>query len=182
MPFTPFHLGPGLVVKAVAGRRFSLCAFGLAQIAMDIEPLIGLRRGLDVLHGTTHTYAAAALIALPVALLTPWLCGWALRRWNRELAHYRLSWLCEPSTMNMPALLHGALAGTLSHVLLDSLMHSDIRPLLPWSDTNPLLGLVSADAIYRGCAIAAAAGALGWLAMAWRRHRNPQARPGIPHP
>ncbi|MCB1770876.1 MAG: hypothetical protein KDJ31_14465 [Candidatus Competibacteraceae bacterium] len=42
MPFTPLHRGPGLAIKALAGRRFSLLTFGIAQVAMDIEPLIGL--------------------------------------------------------------------------------------------------------------------------------------------
>ncbi len=62
MPFTPFHMGPGLLVKAVAGRHFSILTFGIAQVAMDIEPLMGLMRGATVLHGPTHTYPAACVI------------------------------------------------------------------------------------------------------------------------
>ena len=33
----------------------------------------------------------------------------------------------------------GALTGTFSHVFLDSIMHTDIRPFHPFSDANPLL-------------------------------------------
>lgn len=56
MPFTPFHMGAGLALKAVAGRHFSVLTFGIAQVAMDIEPLVGMLRGAAVLHGPTHTY------------------------------------------------------------------------------------------------------------------------------
>ncbi len=35
-----------------------------------------------------------------------------------------------------------ASVGGLSHPLLDGLMHADVRPFMPWSDSNPFLGLV----------------------------------------
>jgi hypothetical protein len=41
----------------------------------------------------------------------------------------------------------GATAGTFSHVLLDSVMHSDIRPFAPFSDSNPLRGVISVQAL-----------------------------------
>ena len=47
MPFTPRHLGPGFAIKALAGRHFSLLTFGVAQVTMDIEPLVGLIRGAN---------------------------------------------------------------------------------------------------------------------------------------
>ena len=53
MPFTPLHMGPALLLKAGADRRFSLFAFGCAQVLMDIEPLLGLFRHAPVLHGRT---------------------------------------------------------------------------------------------------------------------------------
>ncbi len=61
MPFTPFHLGPGALFKAVGGRHFSFMVFGGTQVLMDIEPLLGLIRGWPVLHGYTHTLAGALL-------------------------------------------------------------------------------------------------------------------------
>jgi hypothetical protein len=44
-----------MALKILAGRRFSLISFGVAQVVMDIEPLIGILRGSGVLHGPTHT-------------------------------------------------------------------------------------------------------------------------------
>ncbi len=68
MPFTPLHMGPALLLKAGVERRFSLFAFGCAQILMDIEPLLGLIRHAPILHGRTHTLAWALPIGLGAAL------------------------------------------------------------------------------------------------------------------
>jgi len=56
MPFTPFHMGPGILFKALLQGSFSLMVFGWAQIIMDIQPLIVLITGKGHLHGFTHTY------------------------------------------------------------------------------------------------------------------------------
>lgn len=162
MPFTPFHLGPGLALKAVAGERFSLLAFGVAQVAMDLEPLVGILSGADVLHGTSHTYVAAIPIGFVAAAITPILCRPLLRAWNQFLRNYRLARLAGADTFAKPALLFGALAGTLSHVALDSLMHHDIRPLAPFSTANDLLGAVSLDTLHLACVAAGVAGLVLW--------------------
>ncbi len=162
MPFTPFHMGPGLALKAVAGERFSLLAFGVAQVAMDLEPLVGILSGADVLHGTSHTYLAAIPIGLVAAAITPILCRPLLRAWNQFLRNYRLARLAGADTFAKPALVFGALAGTLSHVALDSLMHHDIRPLAPFSTANGLLGAVSLNTLHFACVAAGLAGFVIW--------------------
>jgi membrane-bound metal-dependent hydrolase YbcI (DUF457 family) len=45
----------------------------------------------------------------------------------------------------------GAIAGTFSHILLDSVMHPDIRPFAPFSDSNPLLGAMPIQALHWSC-------------------------------
>ena len=110
MPFTPFHMGVGLAAKAVGGRHFSVLTFGIAQVAMDIEPLIGMLRQSPVLHGPTHTYLGAVPIALVAAALTPWLCGPLLRRWNHEVVHYGMPWLQETVSWKPRVLVVSALA------------------------------------------------------------------------
>ena len=62
MPFTPIHLGPGAACKAIGDRHFSFMVFGGAQVLMDIEPLLGIIQGWDVLHGYSHTLAGALVI------------------------------------------------------------------------------------------------------------------------
>ncbi|TXT40627.1 MAG: hypothetical protein FD135_1053 [Comamonadaceae bacterium] len=172
MPFTPLHLGPGLTIKALAGRRFSILSFGIAQVAMDIEPLLGLVRGSSVLHGPTHTYLAALAMAIVVAIASPPLCRLILRRWHQELVFHRLGWLVESETLAPLAVIAGALVGTISHVLLDSIMHSDISPLAPWSEANALLGLISLQALHQVCILAGLLGVVGWFFLAWRKQRT----------
>lgn len=56
MPFTPFHMGPGILLKALLQGSFSLMVFGWSQIVMDLQPLIAMLTGMGKLHGFTHTY------------------------------------------------------------------------------------------------------------------------------
>ena len=166
MPFTPFHMGVAMVIKPAATTRFSLIAFGLAQIIIDIEPGIGMLRGLSVLHGPSHTVIGAILVAGLVYLITPWCSRAILNRWNQELRFHKIEWLVESSKVGSSAIAFGALFGTLSHVFLDSLMHDDIHPFAPFSDANPLLHLMSHDAVYEWCIVGGVAGTLAWL---WRK-------------
>ena len=173
MPFTPFHMGAALIVKPGLNRTFSVITFGLAQIAMDIEPGIGMLTGADVLHGPTHTILGALVIAYLVMLIAPSVCNYLLRRWNMEVTHHKIAWLVQPEPPSKTAVTVGAFFGTLSHVALDSLMHHDIRPLWPFSDANPLMGFVSHDGVYQTCAIAGGLGAVAWILMQWFRRSNP---------
>ncbi len=174
MPFTPLHMGPALVIKAAGGRHFSVLVFGIAQVAMDIEPLVGIMRGADVLHGWTHTYLGATLIGIAVFLLAPPLCNRILRRWNQELEFHKLHWLRSPEPVIRTAAATGAFIGTYSHVLFDSIMHADLLPLRPWSADNALLSLISIDALYQACFVSGLAGTAIWLMLGMvRKKRRP---------
>lgn len=171
MPFTPFHMGFGLAAKAAAGHRVGLVSFGVAQVLMDIEP--GVRMLLDDgrLHGWSHTLPGALLIGALATWGSSRLSGLLVRRWNAEVSHYGLGWLCVPGAVSAKVLAAGAFVGTFSHVALDSLMHADMQPLAPWSSANPLMGLVAHDAVYTGMVVLGVAGGLSWLIRQWlQRH------------
>src|SRR4051812_36173012 len=123
MPFTPFHMGPGLAVKAAMNRYFSVLVFGIAQVAMDIEPLIRIVRGSEILHGWTHSYVGATIIGLPVMLLAPPLCRSILIQWNSYLERSGNGRLRSPDGIGLLPAATGAFIGTYSHVVLDSIMH-----------------------------------------------------------
>lgn len=176
MPFTPLHMGPGMALKAATGRHFSLISYGVAQVVMDIEPLVGILQGARVLHGPTHTYLAALALGIIAAVLAPLIGRPILRRWNRELSHYGLSWLTAPESFASIPVITGAFSGTLSHVLLDSLMHGDITPFAPWSSANGLLGLTSIAALHRTCILSGLLGLLVWLGVNWRQRQHGVAR------
>lgn len=170
VPFTPLHMGPGLALKALAGRHFSLMVFGFSQIAIDIEPLVRIIRGDTVLHGFTHTYLGATLIALGSALVGRPVCQFLLRYWNPDPSSPFLNWLPTAKTIPWSAAFIGAFAGTYSHVFLDSIMHSDMQPLAPISEANALLHVISVDALHLACVLSGMLGiALMFTAAAIRR-------------
>ena len=160
-------MGAALLVKPGLNRNFSVITFGVAQVAMDIEPGVGMLTSSAVLHGPSHTIFGALVIACLVMIIAPSICGYLLRGWNKEVIHHKLPWLAQPEALPSVAVAVSAFFGTLSHVALDSLMHHDMQPLQPFSQANPLLGLVSHDGVYQLCAIAGVLGAAAWVAMQW---------------
>lgn len=160
MPFTPFHMGPGLAIKAVSGRHFSLMVFGFSQIAIDIEPLVRIIRGDALLHGFTHTYLGATLIALVCVVLGRPVCHVFLNYWTSDSSSPFLNWLRGPKLISWPAAIAGAFVGTYSHVFLDSIMHSDMQPLAPFSNANALLHIISFSGLHVLCVLSGVLGAL----------------------
>lgn len=163
MPFTPLHMGPGILVKAVLQGSFSLMVFGWAQILMDIQPLLVMLTGEGHLHGFTHTYIGATLIAPVAALSGKYLGDFGLRILQLP-QHIPIRW---------PAAWLAAFIGTYSHIVLDSIMHADIRPLAPFSESNSLFRLISLGDLHLFCVIAAIVGAALYFAVhAWLTGRK----------
>lgn len=54
-------------------------------------------------------------------------------------------------SLKLPQVIAGAAAGTYSHIILDSVMHADIRPLAPFSQANALYLLVPIDVLHEFC-------------------------------
>lgn len=165
MPFTPFHMGPGLAIKALSGRHFSLMVFGFSQVAIDIEPLVRIIRGDALLHGLTHTYVGASLIALVSVIVGRPVCQFFLSHWSPDRSSAFWTWLRGPRVISWPAAITGAFAGTYSHVFLDSIMHSDMQPLAPLSEARGLLHVISVGGLHLLCVLGGVLGALLMLAV-----------------
>jgi hypothetical protein len=149
MPFTPFHLGPGAILKAAAGRHFSFMVYAGAQVLMDIEPLIGIIQGRAVLHGYTHTILGALVIGTVAGIIGNPISAFVLR--FLRIPHHAFTWT---------ASFAGAYLGTCSHVALDALMHSDMNPWWPAAHGNQFLGIISLWSLHAACIITGAVGAL----------------------
>lgn len=155
MPFTPFHFGPGLLLKGAAPERLSWSAFVAAQVVIDCETLYHILRRDYPLHRELHTFAGAGTAGLAAA--------GALLVLRGLLPRGRLAPALAAELSTAPVVLGGLLGG-LTHPVLDGLMHADVRPFLPWSEANPLLGLMDLDLLHLGCLAAGLAGAaLVWL-------------------
>lgn len=162
MPFTPLHMGPGILLKSLLPTSLSLMVFGWAQIVMDLQPLVALLTGRGELHGFSHTLIGASLLTLVAALSGKYLgeLGLYLLGLRNQLPiRWRAAWV-------------GAVIGTASHVLLDSLVHADIQPLAPFSTANGLFGLVSWEAMQWLCLASGALGGILYLAGARRLSRR----------
>ncbi len=165
MPITPFHLGPALAAKAVAPKHLSFLVFGFAQVGIDIEvvPFFFGFPGEWPAHPFLHTYAGATVVAVFAVVVGRPVLERAIGLWNRLVARdLEGKFSIEPRIPLVPA-VSGALVGGYSHVLLDSIMHSDVRPFFPWSDANPLLGLMSVLDLYLLCVVL---GILGGIVLA----------------
>lgn len=161
MPFTPIHMGPGILIKALLQGSFSLMVFGWSQIVMDLQPLVVMITGEGHLHGFSHTYIGAALLAIFSALSGKYLSEFGL--WFFKV--YDDRWI----TINWRVSFVSALIGCFSHVFLDSIMHSDIEPFSPISPTNQLLGLVSVELLHQICLYSGLLGAVLFFSLQWIR-------------
>jgi hypothetical protein len=171
MPFTPFHFGPGAAIKAAAPRHFSFTVFAFTNVAIDVEPLYFMLAGEWPIHRFFHTYAGATLAAVACFFLGRPVCSWAIRAWNGRLNEAQARWLAvEPRIAPLPAAT-GALAAAWSHVLLDSLMHSDMQPLAPFSAASGMVNLVTITQLELFCVMAGALGIAVMLLVAALRRK-----------
>lgn len=160
-------MGPGILVKALLQGSFSLMVFGWAQIVMDLQPLVAIVSGEGKLHGFTHSYAGSTLIAIFSAVTGKYLSQWGLSLLaNGAPRDINIRWWV--------AFL-SAFIGSYSHVVLDSIMHNDMEPWFPFSQTNELLGLISVSALHQFCVYSGLVGAVAYFAI----NHLPTLRNGI---
>jgi hypothetical protein len=103
-------------------------------------------------HRNLHTFVGAALVGLATAGVLL-VVRRALRNRIDALAP---TLRADGSTLGIAI---GAMVGALSHPL-DGFMHPDIEPFQPWTAENPLRGLITVDALLRGCLLSGLAGAI----------------------
>jgi len=146
MPFTPFHMGPGILIKSILQGSFSLLIFGFTQIMMDLQPLFSIITGFGDLHGFSHTYIGATLIGIISGIFGRYIIYFIIK--YRKIA-INLSW---------KTVFVSAFIGSYSHIILDSIMHSDMNPYYPVSISNNLFNILSNQMLHDFCLASGAAG------------------------
>lgn len=163
MPFTPFHVGPGIAVKSVFQKKFNLLIFAWAQVVMDLQPLVVILTGRGRTHGFTHTLIGAAVLGAFAGLSGKFLTEWILSWWKKQ-PQLKLSW---------GVVLVSAWLGSFSHVLIDGLIYPDMDLFWPFVAGNPLqIGMTPREMI-RFCVFSGLIGALVWGGVVVaRKHRE----------
>ena len=143
MPVTPFHFGPGGAIHALAPRHISFLAFCTANVLIDLEPLYYMQFDQGSLHRFFHTYIGASLIAAATILIFIL----ALKLATRMRLPNPFQW----QALKPVPVVGGAVTGSYSHIVLDSVMHADIRPWSPFSEANGLYRIISLDQLHALC-------------------------------
>jgi hypothetical protein len=151
MPATPFHLGPGAAIKVFIGRHLSFTVFTFTQIVIDLESATRFLHGDEVLHGFSHTYLGATVVGFIGLFVGKPVCESCLRLWNSRLSKSQQRWLYIPPSISWVAASAGAFIGVYSHILLDSIMHSDMSPFAPLSAKNGMLYVITIDELHALC-------------------------------
>ena len=160
MPFTPIHMGPGILIKALLHSSFSLMIFGWTQIIMDIQPLLVLISGEGHLHGFSHTYIGAVLLAVFSALT------------GKNLAEIGLKIIAvdryQSLNIDWWVAFLSAFIGSFSHVFLDSIMHTDVEPFYPFTLVNDFQGMISITLLHKICLYSGLVGAAVYYLINYR--------------
>ena len=114
------------------------------------------------LHRYLHTYAGGIAMGLVSGLLMFALVSVAVR-----VPPARWKWVDELTSATRGRLLAESLAagllGGVTHVLLDSCMHRDMRPFWPLLEGNTLAGVVGVGELHLGLALTGFLGMCLWL-------------------
>ena len=131
MPFTPYHLGPALVLGLLLRKYVHAPTFISANVIVDVEPFLVLFFGLRYpLHGYLHTFFLAFFVGLAL--------GYAMFLLERFLHPIYKAFLLEAdNNLNLKSFMFAGTLGVMLHVLLDSPLYKDIRPFYPLT-INPL--------------------------------------------
>lgn len=158
MPFTPFHLGPGLGLGLPLRKNLHAPTFLLASVIVDVEPFLVLLLGLRYpLHGYLHTF----LLAIPVGLVLGYIM-FLLEKSLQPL--YKIFLLETGNTLSLKSFVVAGGLGTGLHVLLDTPLYADITPFFPMT-ANPFYHPSFSPEIYSLCVWMGAFGIVYYLGL-----------------
>jgi membrane-bound metal-dependent hydrolase YbcI (DUF457 family) len=158
MPFTPFHLGPGLGLGLPLRKYLHAPTFLLASVIVDVEPFLVLFLGLRYpLHGYVHTF----LVAIPLGLVL----GYIMFLLQRFLQPFHRIFLLETgNSLSLKSFVVAGGLGTGLHILLDTPLYADMTPFYPIT-SNPFYNPSLTPEIYSLCIWMGAFGVICYLGL-----------------
>jgi membrane-bound metal-dependent hydrolase YbcI (DUF457 family) len=144
MPFTPYHLGPALLIGLILYPLIDIPTFLIANIVLDFEPLMVILTNSELdLHGRFHSLTLGTVIGLILALLVI-----TFRKYSKTIIIETK--LDHSSTIQKTII--SSVIGVWLHVLLDSFIYTDLNLFFPL-EWNPLQGLFLLGNIQKFCLI-----------------------------
>lgn len=157
MPFTPFHVGPALLIYSLL-LFLDPFALIIGATAPDLEGLAYFLIGGTTPHGPLHSLAGATLLA--IMAVTP-----------ASMATWKIIENASQKKIRAPTLkitAASALLGAYSHLLLDSLLpamfYGDVNLAWPITYWAPLLNTMTPEQMYAFCIAAFVIGTIIILA------------------
>jgi hypothetical protein len=142
MPFTPYHVGPALLIALLLYPLLDLPTFLIASLIIDLEHLAVILGVVDwSMHGVFHSLTIGTVIGFTLALPM-----YIVRKHTKPI-QIGITIPEEPSMKNLTLT---SVLGVWIHVLLDSFTYSDLNLFYP-IHINPLLGLISSQKIINFC-------------------------------
>jgi hypothetical protein len=148
MPVTPFHFGVGLLAKGLVGRRVSFSGFCATQVAIDCESGYFLFRGEWPAHRFFHTILGASLLCTVTCVVVMPILHRLMLYANRSPGSDLDGWMQMHGKPTWALMLTTTALGVIGHVLPDGIMHSDMRPLAPISEANPVYEMISVGRLH----------------------------------
>jgi len=154
MPFTPFHLGPALLIGLLLFSHLDFVSFMVSSVVVGVEPLWIVVFRLHIpLHGFFHTYLGATILGTLTAVGV-----YFLRSWLSKV----LEWFKIKQRSSFKKILYTSLFGVYFHIFLDSFLYAEMEPFYPLPG-NPFLGVVGLGAIYEFCTISFILGSILYI-------------------
>tara|TARA_B100000767_G_scaffold255223_1_gene261234 strand:- start:182 stop:697 length:516 start_codon:yes stop_codon:yes gene_type:complete len=151
MPITPFHIIAGFAVKSIFNKHFSWSIFALTNIIIDVEVIYYILTIGEASHKFFHTLIGSSIVALSCAIIGIPICERLLKFWNKNLQNEKslekLKWLSTDTNITIFSSFTGAFVGAYSHIILDSLMHFDVKPFEPFF-SKTFVGIISSDLLH----------------------------------
>lgn len=150
MPFTPFHLGPAMLLGFKYEKHVDLLSLVLASVILDIEPVVNIITGKGAVHGFFHSFLGASIVGIIMVVILCTLC--LCRIVDKLRTFFRIE---QKSSLKMVTC--AVFFGIYLHVFLDSFLYPEIKPFYP-STYNPLYNhaflVVSYITVYLLCSVA----------------------------
>ncbi len=160
MPFTPYHLGPALLIFAV-GIILDPIALFLGVLLPDLEPAAYLVFGTGAGHGFFHSILGALFLSVTAYLVSRVM--WT----GIERSRFAPSFTVPTQVLSVA----GALIGTLSHVLLDASVNTS-RSVLFWPSRLYIHGPIPIGVAYGACIVCFFAAAAVFFVRGYRDTRG----------